>query len=145
MPFSLFWTTGILGSCSCDWSINAPATFYNSTCLVIHASLWKGTKGQSMIACPSSSQNTYIFENNMNTSKSTYSWSHVWVVYLVWLSFKFPWCERVCDILPNTFAYASACFQSPQSLQEHWYWCFLPPPNLQLVHSNLEMSIDTQT
>jgi hypothetical protein len=33
----------------------------------------------------------------------------------------------------------------PQSLQPHQYWCFLPPLNFPLVHSNLEMQTDTQT
>jgi len=27
----------------------------------------------------------------------------------------------------------------PQSLQPHRYWCFLPPPSLSLVHSNLKI------
>jgi hypothetical protein len=57
MPLSLFWTIGIPTSYACDWSINALASFCNSTCLVIHVLMWKGTKGQSMIECPSSSQN----------------------------------------------------------------------------------------
>ncbi len=54
MLLSLLWATWIPGSWSCDWSINAPTTFYNSTCLAIHVLMWKGTKGQSIIACPSS-------------------------------------------------------------------------------------------
>jgi hypothetical protein len=29
--------------------------------------------------------------------------------------------------------------------QPHRYWCFLPPPSIPLVHSNLEMQINTQT
>ncbi len=57
MPLNLFWTKWIHGSYSCDWSINVPATFSNSTCLAILILMCKGTKGQSMIACPSSSQN----------------------------------------------------------------------------------------
>jgi hypothetical protein len=32
-----------------------------------------------------------------------------------------------------------------QSPQPHQYWCFLPPPNLPLVHGNLEMQTNTQT
>jgi hypothetical protein len=26
-----------------------------------------------------------------------------------------------------------------RSLQTHRYWCFLPPPNLPLIHNNLKM------
>jgi hypothetical protein len=33
----------------------------------------------------------------------------------------------------------------PQFLQPHQYWCFFPPPNLPLVHGNLEMQTNTQT
>jgi hypothetical protein len=33
----------------------------------------------------------------------------------------------------------------PQFPQPHQYWCFDPPPSFPLVHSNLEMQIDTQT
>ncbi len=33
----------------------------------------------------------------------------------------------------------------PLSLQTHQHWCFHPPPSVLLVHSNLEMQIDTQT
>ncbi len=51
----MFWTTWIFGSYACVWSINALATFCNSTCLAIFALMWKGAKGQSMIACPFSS------------------------------------------------------------------------------------------
>jgi len=55
MLLNLLWTTGIPNSCSCGWSINALATFCNSTCLAILILIWKGTKGQSMITCLSSS------------------------------------------------------------------------------------------
>jgi hypothetical protein len=55
MPFKCFWTTRIFSYCSYDWSINVLATFCNSTCLTILVLMWKGTKGQSMTACPSSS------------------------------------------------------------------------------------------
>ncbi len=57
MPLNLFWTIGIPYSCSYGWSITAPATFYNSTCLTMLVLMWKGMKRQSMITCPSSSQN----------------------------------------------------------------------------------------
>jgi hypothetical protein len=83
MPFNLFWTIGIFGSCSCGWYINFHATFCNSTCLAIHDLMWKGTKGQSMIACPSFSQNAQTFESNLTISESTYSWSCVSIVYFV--------------------------------------------------------------
>ncbi len=63
MPLNLFWPIGIPSSYSCGWSINALATFYNSTCLAIPTLMWKGTKGQSMIACPSIIENSH---NNMN-------------------------------------------------------------------------------
>jgi hypothetical protein len=33
----------------------------------------------------------------------------------------------------------------PQFPQTHQHLCFHPPPNVPLVHSNLEMQIDTQT
>ncbi len=55
MPLNLFWTTRIHDSYFYGWSINAPTTFCNSTCLAIHVLMWKGTKGQSMITCPFSS------------------------------------------------------------------------------------------
>jgi hypothetical protein len=32
-----------------------------------------------------------------------------------------------------------------QSPQTHQHWCFHPPPNVPLIHSNLEMQTDTQT
>ncbi len=32
-----------------------------------------------------------------------------------------------------------------QSPQTHQHWCFHRPPNVSLVHSNLELQIDTQT
>jgi len=57
MPLNLFWTKWIHGSYFCDWSINALATFCNSTFLAILTLMWKGIKRQSMIVCPSSSQN----------------------------------------------------------------------------------------
>ncbi len=44
MLLNIFWTTWIPYSCSCGWSINVPTTFCNSTCLVIFALMWKGTK-----------------------------------------------------------------------------------------------------
>jgi hypothetical protein len=81
MLLNLFWTTWILDSCSCGWSINILATFYNSTCLTMSALMWEGTKGKSMIACPSL-QNAQTFENNLIISKSTYSWSGVSIMYL---------------------------------------------------------------
>ncbi len=49
MLLNQFWTTWILDSCSCGWSINVLTTFCNSTCLAIVFLMWKGTKGQSMI------------------------------------------------------------------------------------------------
>jgi hypothetical protein len=55
--FNLLWITKYLSSWSYDWSINAPITFYNSTCLAIPTLMWKCMTGQFMIACPSSSQN----------------------------------------------------------------------------------------
>jgi hypothetical protein len=33
----------------------------------------------------------------------------------------------------------------PQYPQPHQYLCFLPPPSFPLLHSNLEMLINTQT
>jgi len=33
----------------------------------------------------------------------------------------------------------------PQFSQTHQHWCFHPPPNVPLVHNNLEMQTDTQT
>ncbi len=57
MPFNMFCTIGIPNSCSCGWSINALATFCSSTCRTMPILMWKGTKGQSTIACLSSSQN----------------------------------------------------------------------------------------
>jgi hypothetical protein len=81
MPLSLLWTTRIPGSYSCGWSINALATFYSSTCLAIHVLMWKSTKGQSIITCPSSSHNAQTLKNNLTTFESTYSWSCVLVMY----------------------------------------------------------------
>ncbi len=92
--------------CSCDWSINAPTTFYNSTCLAIFALIWKGTKGQSMIACLYSSQNAHTLESNLATSKSIDSWSLVSIWYLVWSNSGFPWCEYDCGTSSNTFTCA---------------------------------------
>ncbi len=108
MSFSLFWTTWILGSYSCGWSINAPATFCNSTCLAICVLMWKSTKGQSIIACPSSSQITQTFESNLTTSESTYSWSCVSTMYIVCCNYRFPWCKYDCGTSSNAFTYAFA-------------------------------------
>jgi hypothetical protein len=55
MLLILLWTTWIFNSCSYGWNINVLTTFCNSTCLAIFALMWKGTKRQFMIACPSSS------------------------------------------------------------------------------------------
>ncbi len=44
MSFNMFWIIRISSSCSYDWSINALATFCNSTCLAIFVWMWKGTK-----------------------------------------------------------------------------------------------------
>jgi hypothetical protein len=33
----------------------------------------------------------------------------------------------------------------PYSPQPQQYWCFLPPPSIPLVHSNMDMQTDTQT
>jgi hypothetical protein len=107
MPLNMFWTIKIPNSCFYGWSINVLATFYDSTCLTIPILIWKGIKGQSMITCPSSSQNAQTFESNMIISKSTYSWSRVSVVYFVWSNFQFLWCEYDCDISSNAFTYAS--------------------------------------
>ncbi len=106
MPLSLFWT--ILSSCSYGWSINALATFCNSTCLTILALMWKGIRWQSMIACLSSSHNAQIVENNLATFKSTYSWSLVSIIYLVWSNFRFCWCEYDYGTSSNTFTCAFA-------------------------------------
>ncbi len=43
----------------------------------------KGTKGQSMIACPFSSHNAQTFESNLIISKSIDSWSCVLACTLV--------------------------------------------------------------
>jgi hypothetical protein len=93
---------------SYGWSINAPTTFYNSTCLVIPILMWKDIKGQSMIICLSSSQNAKTLESNLTTIKSTYSWSYFLAMYFVWSNFRFPWCEYGCGTSSNTFTCAFA-------------------------------------
>jgi hypothetical protein len=45
MLLNMFKTVGIPNSYSYGWSIHVPATFCNSTCLVIPILMWKGTKG----------------------------------------------------------------------------------------------------
>ncbi len=67
----------------------------------------KGTKGQSMIACPSSSQKAHTLEINLITFESTNSWTPVSVVYLVSSNFGFPWCKYDYGISSNTFTCAS--------------------------------------
>ncbi len=57
MPFNLFSTIIFFGIWSYDWFTNVLVTFCNSTCLAIPILMWKGIKGQSMIMCPSYSQN----------------------------------------------------------------------------------------
>ncbi len=59
---NLFWIVGIPSSYSYDWSINASTTFCNSACLTMLALMWKGIKGQSMIGCPSFSQNAHLLK-----------------------------------------------------------------------------------
>ncbi len=53
MPLNLFWTTRILGSYSCGWSITVFTTFYDSTCPAIFTLMCKSKKGQSIVICPS--------------------------------------------------------------------------------------------
>jgi hypothetical protein len=96
----------IPSSCSCDWSINVIATFYNYTCLTMPIMMWKGIKRQSMNACPFFSRNAQTLESIMATSKSTESWSLVSIVYLVWSNFGFFWCEYDYGTSSNTFIYA---------------------------------------
>ncbi len=69
--------------------------------------MWKGTKGQSMIACLSS-QNAQTLESNLTTSESIDSWSYDLVMNLVWSNSTLPWCEYDCGISSNTFTCASA-------------------------------------
>ncbi len=71
--FKYIWITRIHDYYFYGWSIIAPTTFYNSTCLIILTLIWKGTKGQSMITCLSSSRNAQTFESNMIIFESTYS------------------------------------------------------------------------
>jgi hypothetical protein len=98
----------IPSSCSYGWSINVLATFYNSTCLVIFVLIWKGTKGQSIITCPSSSQNAQTFKSNLTTFESMYSWSCGLIVYVIWSSSGFPWCGYDYGTSSNTFTCAFA-------------------------------------
>ncbi len=105
MFLNLFWTIGILDSYYCGWSINVLGTFCNSICLVILILMWKGTKGQSMIAYLFSSHNAQTLESNLIISESTYSWFHFSVVYLVWSNYRFPWCDYDCGISSNAFIY----------------------------------------
>ncbi len=89
------------------WLIHyAPTTFYNSTCQTIFTLMWEGTKGQSMITCPS--QNAQTLESNLIISESTYSWSRVSIMYLVWSNYGFPWCKYDCGTSSNTFTCAFA-------------------------------------
>jgi hypothetical protein len=69
--------------------------------------MWKGTKGQSMIACPSFSLNAQTFKNNLIISKSTNSWSRVLIVCLVWSNSRFFSCENDYRTSSNAFTYAS--------------------------------------
>jgi len=71
MLFNLLWTIIIHGSCSYGWSNNALATFCKSTCLTIFYLMWKGTKGQSIITCPSSSQNAQTVATPLLEEKMT--------------------------------------------------------------------------
>jgi hypothetical protein len=107
MPLNLLWTTRIFKFCYYGWSINVHATLCNSTSLVIFVLMWKGTEGQSVIACPSSSQNAQTLESNLIISESTYSWCHVLTMYLVWSNFGFPWCEHDYNTSSNAFTCAS--------------------------------------
>jgi len=147
MPLNLFWTIRILGSYSCGWSIIVLATFCNSTCLTILVLMWKGTK--MTITCHFPSQNAQTFESNLTIFESTYSWSRVSAMYLVWSNFRFFGVNMTMVLHPthslvplHTWMIVSNFFKSPQP---HQYWHFLPPPNLPLVHSNLEMQTNTQT
>ncbi len=148
MPFNLFWTTWIFHSYSCGWYSNVLATFCNSTCSTIHVLMWKGTKGQSMIACPFS-HNAQTLESSITISESTYSWSHVLTSTLFNPTLDSLYMSMIMALHPthslvplHTQMIVGNFLQFPQP---HRYWCFLPPPSIPLVHSNLEMQINTQT
>ncbi len=135
----MFLTTWIPDSCSYSWSTNALATFCNSTCLVIHALMWKAQ------------------EDN--------PWLHVLIPQKMHRPLKVTWSSlnphihdpmfRLCTLFNPTLDSLDvnmiAVFHPTHSHvplhtqmilgnflqfpQTHQHWCFHPPPGVPLVHS----------
>jgi len=139
MPLNQFWTIGILDSCSYGWSINAHATFYNTTCLTIHALMWKQKNNPWLHVL------FHIMHRPLKVIWSSPN-PHIhdpvfWRCTLVYPALDSLDVNMTTVLHPthslvlmHTQMILGNFLQSPQT---HQHWCFHPLLNVPLVHNNL--------